>query len=180
MHVSLYDIFDFYLQSSTLKYVDPCDKSIFPGVDKHLMELKSWDWIFAKTPPFSIQRSFQEEFSKAVTSLEVSLNVTKGKLHNLDLKVEQPAAIDPKVFIALKVGMEGTKFSRSEINKNLSLVKMEWIASKLYTVVTHSVLDWILLCILETVSLHHGQGPTVQTNGSGKTFISRKKSQATW
>ncbi|KAL4224012.1 Lipoyltransferase 1 [Mactra antiquata] len=168
-------------ESSVVEYVDPADKSAFPGINKHLAELKAWNWIFAKTPPFSISRTFQNEFSRTITFLEVSLDVTKGKIHNLDLKVTPPTMIDSKVFIALSVGMEETQFTLNEISKKLSSVKMEWITSRLYTVETHAILDWTLLCIIETVALHHGRTPSQNTdNNSEKTYLNNNESQATW
>ncbi|KAL8589176.1 hypothetical protein ACOMHN_052514 [Nucella lapillus] len=38
--------------------VDPTDESTFPGVTAAQRRLVSWDWIFGKTPPFTITRTF--------------------------------------------------------------------------------------------------------------------------
>jgi hypothetical protein len=130
------------------------DKNLFDGVEKHLAELKSWEWIFGKTPPFSIERTFYSKRNN-MNVLNVNVDVTKGRIHNLKLE-ELNILNNTKVgrsFLTLRIGLEETKLCPNEVRKNLSNVKMEWIAQQVYTVQTHEYLDWVLQCVMETFAI---------------------------
>lgn len=142
-------------QEKHIQTVNPCDQELFPGVEHNLAELKLWEWIFGKTPPFSIHRVFQEKTNTS-DILDVKVNITKGCIHNLklnEMNILHAKDIDSRVFLMLSVGMEQTRLSPREVRKNLSQVKMDWIAEQLYTVDTHQYLDWLLQCVMETLAI---------------------------
>lgn len=135
--------------------MNPNDLDLFPGVENHLTELKSWEWIFGKTPPFSIHRVFKGK-ANTVNVLDVKVNIAKGRIHNLqlnELNVLHAKYIDSRVFLMVRVGLEEVRLCPNEVRKSLSQVKMEWIAEQLYTVDTHQYLDWLLQCVMETLSI---------------------------
>ncbi|XP_053376147.1 lipoyltransferase 1, mitochondrial-like [Mercenaria mercenaria] len=152
-------------QMRSVQTVDPHDTNLFPGVDNHLTELKSWEWIFGKTPPFSIQRTFHGK-TETMNILSVNVDITKGRIHNLQLKelnVLNSKDIDSRVFLTLRIGIEDTKLCPNEVRKSLSKVKMEWIADQLYTVDTREYLDWLLQCVMETLAIFNTQTSTSAT-----------------
>ncbi|XP_060607008.1 lipoyltransferase 1, mitochondrial-like [Ruditapes philippinarum] len=141
-------------QTKRIQSVNPLDENLFDGVEKHLAELKSWEWIFGKTPPFSIERTFYSKRNN-MNVLNVNVDVTKGRIHNLKLE-ELNILNNTKVgrsFLTLRIGLEETKLCPNEVRKNLSDVKMEWIAQQVYTVQTHEYLDWVLQCVMETFAI---------------------------
>lgn len=138
-----------------IQTVDPLDKNLFNGVENSLTELRSWEWIFGKTPPFSIERTFYSK-TKNMNVLNISVDVTKGRIHNLklnELNLVKANGVNGKSFLALKIGLEETKLCPNEVRKSLSNVKMEWIAQQVYTVNTHEYLDWVLQCVMETFAI---------------------------
>ncbi|XP_053409159.1 lipoyltransferase 1, mitochondrial-like [Mercenaria mercenaria] len=152
-------------QIRSVQTVDPHDMDLFPGVDNHLTELKSWEWIFGKTPPFSIQRTFHGK-TETMNILNVNVDITKGRIHNLQLKelnVLNAKDIDSRVFLMLRIEIEDTKLCPNEVRKSLSKVKMEWIADQLYTVDTREYLDWLLQCVMETLAIFNTQTSTSAT-----------------
>ena len=60
-----------------VKELDPtCEQ--FPGLDLFYKEHQSWDWIFGKTPKFSIRRSFHKPNSGLFFNIDIDLIIDKG------------------------------------------------------------------------------------------------------
>ncbi|KAK7861686.1 hypothetical protein R5R35_005357 [Gryllus longicercus] len=72
--------------------INPTD-NWFPGLNKLKEELSSWDWRFGKTPKFQVNKSFRvpKEFlgegEMGVQELKVSLEVNKGIIDDVTLKL---------------------------------------------------------------------------------------------
>lgn len=153
-------------KTAVVEHVDPMNKSSFPGVDKHLAELTSWDWIFGKTPPFSIQRSFPGKYMNIDNILEVDVGVTKGCIHDLKLNLLESVGIDKEAYLALRIALEETKLDASEVSRQLSQVKLDWIGKRIYNVETHAFLDWTLMCIMETLNVFQPRKMTGENYGN--------------
>ncbi|XP_028515358.1 lipoyltransferase 1, mitochondrial, partial [Exaiptasia diaphana] len=46
-------------QRPHLHVIDPSDNQQFPGIDNFANELKSWQWLFGKTPKFELPLSIK-------------------------------------------------------------------------------------------------------------------------
>lgn len=73
--------------SSTL--IDPSDESMFPGVGQMEAELRSWDWIFGKTPKFSVETQLEltDQQPAARCSARLRMEVKSGRIEGCQLDV---------------------------------------------------------------------------------------------
>ncbi|XP_030608875.1 lipoyl amidotransferase LIPT1, mitochondrial isoform X1 [Archocentrus centrarchus] len=73
--------------SSTL--IDPSDESMFPGVGQMEAELRSWDWIFGKTPKFSVETQLEltDQQTPAHRSAHLRMEVKSGRIESCQLDV---------------------------------------------------------------------------------------------
>ncbi|CAL1540194.1 unnamed protein product [Lymnaea stagnalis] len=75
--------------------INPNNESNFPGITGILQRLQSWEWVYGKTPNFSINRTFVGPIcSMEKFSLKVSINVEKGAISLTTLELENADSID--------------------------------------------------------------------------------------
>lgn len=70
-------------------HVDPHDESVFPGLSQAAAELRSWEWMFGKTPKFSIQTilKLMDDGSLSHSSGQLQLTVKNGVIESCELDV---------------------------------------------------------------------------------------------
>ena len=73
-------------------FIDPTDESKFPGITAIITRLKSWDWIFGKTPPFTISRSFVKGFASVNNAFSLATEsngiISKYPIYMLQINIE--------------------------------------------------------------------------------------------
>ncbi|RUS91632.1 hypothetical protein EGW08_000605 [Elysia chlorotica] len=75
----------------TFRYLNPLCETEFPGVTDIARRLQTWEWRFAKSPDFSIERNFTGHTYKSLPySVQVKLAVRKGALTSLEVRVDNP------------------------------------------------------------------------------------------
>lgn len=83
---SKYSEFNFKAESTL---VDPDDESAFPGLGQAAAELRSWEWMFGKTPKFSIQATLKlldhRKFSHS--SGQLQMTIKNGVIESCELDV---------------------------------------------------------------------------------------------
>lgn len=67
--------------------VDPKDVSVLPGVDRFTHELKSWDWIYGKTPKFSVSRTFSVDYNLTRAEVKLNMNINRGTIEGCNIEV---------------------------------------------------------------------------------------------
>ena len=72
-----------------LTFVNPADESAFPGLSRTVAELHSWDWMFGKTPKFSVQTllDLKDGQSSARSSACLHMEVKNGLINTCELDV---------------------------------------------------------------------------------------------
>ena len=71
-------------------YIDPSNKMQFPGIHTLKTKLKSWEWRFGKTPPFSISKQHNiVTSSNQHLQVVLNLNITKGCVETCRLHFRQ-------------------------------------------------------------------------------------------
>lgn len=75
--------------SAASTFVDPDDKSAFPGLNQAAAELRSWEWMFGKTPKFSVQATLDltEDRSLAHSSGQLQMTIKNGVIESCELDV---------------------------------------------------------------------------------------------
>ncbi|CAG5125387.1 unnamed protein product [Candidula unifasciata] len=67
-------------------FINPINEAEFPGIKDILSRLKSWNWIYGKTPKFSLHRTFSgHEFRGHVCTLNTEINIEKGHVVSISL-----------------------------------------------------------------------------------------------
>ncbi|XP_037099097.1 lipoyltransferase 1, mitochondrial [Syngnathus acus] len=97
--------------SAVMNLVNPADDSAFPGLNSTSTELRGWDWIFGKTPKFSIQTRLKitDDLSSAGRTVELSLEVKHGVIENCRLDVP-PDWLSHHLSSELSDVLEGERF----------------------------------------------------------------------
>lgn len=99
--------------SAASTFVDPDDKSAFPGLTQAAAELRSWEWMFGKTPKFSVQATLElmEDPSLAHSSGQLQMTIKNGVIESCELDV--PAGwIPQRLCSELSSVLIGERFCR--------------------------------------------------------------------
>ena len=95
--------------------VDPTDQSRFPGVTSIQRRFASWDWVFAKSPPFSITRTFAKSVEDSGAqyseySMRTKIVIEKGKVKSVSVELSgrprgssQPVALASRLLAVVEV-----------------------------------------------------------------------------
>lgn len=86
MFFPLFSEFNF---STASTIVDPDDETAFPGLSQAAAELRSWEWMFGKTPKFSVQAplDLMEDRSLAHSLGQLQMTIKNGVIESCDLNV---------------------------------------------------------------------------------------------
>uniref|UniRef100_A0A0B6ZNP8 BPL/LPL catalytic domain-containing protein n=1 Tax=Arion vulgaris TaxID=1028688 RepID=A0A0B6ZNP8_9EUPU len=78
-----------------LRYVDPLNETEFPGVLDIRKRLQSWDWIYGKTPKFSLCRTFTgHDFEGVICTLKVNIEIEKGNVVLMTVHLDHQKLVD--------------------------------------------------------------------------------------
>lgn len=132
-------------QKPSVETVNPADDTRYPGIQKHLNDLKSWDWIYGKTPPFTIERNFVNKFSNENnTTADLKVRIEKGHVTNLHMNLLPEESVNFDCIQSLESSLEGCRLCREDVTSQLSQIKIDWISRNCYSIQTQKVLDWCL------------------------------------
>lgn len=109
--------------STALTLVNPADESVFPGVSRAAEELRSWDWIFGKTPKFSIQTplNLMDDRSSARSSAHLYMEVKNGVIESC--KMDIPSDWLPQQLISkLSEVLVGERFCQHRVAAAVTLL----------------------------------------------------------
>lgn len=73
--------------SAPSTFIDPEDESVFPGLSEAVSELQSWEWMFGKTPKFSVQTVLELVDGEFSSTARLHLLVKNGKMESCELDV---------------------------------------------------------------------------------------------
>lgn len=81
-----------------IKAVNPLDESTFPGILAVKQRLASWEWVYGKTPKFSISRTFviptRSVYEAATFTLNIDLTIDKGKIFSFTAHLVKESKIE--------------------------------------------------------------------------------------
>lgn len=120
--------------------------------------LKSWEWVYGKTPPFTISRTFVNMFkhveSDAHFSLRINLTISKGRIDKIDCKLSkeyhrQQKVVDLPLRLLQFVNLVGHPVEKQEIERL-------WEASRqkimdLQGEEDYAILVWGLSCLVQCI-----------------------------
>ncbi|KAI8764665.1 lipoyltransferase 1, mitochondrial [Biomphalaria glabrata] len=98
------------------EFIHPLDNIKYPGVDKILARLLSWQWIYGKTPAFTIHRKFVGVAFHELCTLEVVIKAEQGKLTSLTVALQNDIVKDKlDSFVQSTLSFYTNYFLREEV-----------------------------------------------------------------
>ncbi|EMP27178.1 Lipoyltransferase 1 [Chelonia mydas] len=93
--------------------INPADETVFPGINNKTKELQTWEWIYGKTPKFSISSCFNIVYEHILLEVKVDIHVKHGRIEvcNIDLPEQW---LPPAMCNELEKNLIGSKFCPSE------------------------------------------------------------------
>ncbi|XP_067667021.1 lipoyl amidotransferase LIPT1, mitochondrial-like isoform X1 [Haliotis asinina] len=125
----------------------------FPGVSTKIKELKKWDFIFAKTPPFCIIKSYTSVIDGGKVDLDLSIDIVKGKIHKISVNLtseEGREVVDQNHFEQYLVELTDKRLNKHELSP-LFQTLITKASSETETVVSLSHVLWTLECIRKSL-----------------------------
>uniref|UniRef100_A0A8D0E952 Lipoyl amidotransferase LIPT1, mitochondrial n=1 Tax=Salvator merianae TaxID=96440 RepID=A0A8D0E952_SALMN len=118
--------------------INPADESEFPGISNKIKELQNWDWLYGKTPKFSISTSFNILDEQYSVEIKAHVDVKNGKIESCVIDV--PEFWLPGIMCDdLEDHLIGSKFCSSEITAVASALLRTYSNNNLQ-------MKWNLLC----------------------------------
>ncbi|XP_007957657.1 lipoyltransferase 1, mitochondrial [Orycteropus afer afer] len=63
-----------------INLINPDDETLFPGINSKAKELQTWEWIYGKTPKFSINTSFTVLDGQSPLEIKVYIDIKNGRI----------------------------------------------------------------------------------------------------
>lgn len=94
--------------------VNPADETVLPGISNKTKELQAWEWVYGKTPKFSVSTCLNVVYKDSVIDVKVDLDVKHGRIEvcNIDLPEQW---LPPALCSELVNSFTGSKFCPNEI-----------------------------------------------------------------
>lgn len=70
-----------------INLINPSDETLFPGINSKAKELQTWDWIYGKTPKFSINTSFHVLHEQSSLEIKVFIDIKNGKIDTCNVEI---------------------------------------------------------------------------------------------
>ncbi|XP_070252770.1 lipoyl amidotransferase LIPT1, mitochondrial [Myotis yumanensis] len=70
----------FHHIENQINLINPADETRFPGINSKARELQTWEWIYGKTPKFSIVTSFNVLHEQSLLEIKVLIDIKKGRI----------------------------------------------------------------------------------------------------
>ncbi|XP_051008724.1 lipoyltransferase 1, mitochondrial isoform X2 [Acomys russatus] len=66
--------------------INPADEAAFPGISSKVKELRSWEWLYGRTPRFSVNTTLCVPHEQAHLEIQVFMDVKNGRIETCDIK----------------------------------------------------------------------------------------------
>ncbi|KAB1256800.1 Lipoyltransferase 1; mitochondrial [Camelus dromedarius] len=101
--------------------INPADEMLFPGINSKAKELQTWEWVYGKTPKFSINTSFNVQYQQSHLEIKVSIDIKNGRIDMCN--IEAPDHWLPlEICAKLNSSFIGSKFCPIETTMLTSLL----------------------------------------------------------
>ncbi|KFV42784.1 hypothetical protein N341_08638 [Tyto alba] len=93
--------------------INPADETLLPGISNKTEELQTWEWVYGKTPKFSISTCFNIVYKDSALDIKVDMDIKHGRIEvcNIDLPEQW---LPPALCSELMKSLTGSKFCPNE------------------------------------------------------------------
>ncbi|XP_003794412.1 lipoyltransferase 1, mitochondrial, partial [Otolemur garnettii] len=96
-----------------INLINPTDETLFPGINSKAKELQTWEWIYGKTPKFSVNTYFNVLYEQLDLEIKVFIDIKNGRIEICN--IEAPDHWLPlQICERLSSGLIGSKFCPTE------------------------------------------------------------------
>ncbi|CAH7230449.1 lipoyltransferase 1, mitochondrial [Phodopus roborovskii] len=96
-----------------INLINPADETQFPGINSRVKELQGWEWVYGRTPKFSVNATFHVPCEQARLEIQVSIDVKNGLIETFDIKAPGHW-LPPEIGNTLNSSFIGSKFCPTE------------------------------------------------------------------
>ena len=136
---------NFFFQNKNLQWIEPSDIQ-FPGFQKIYDEISDWEWIYGRTPKFSLKRHFVKNMEYFIEhSVTIDIEMDKGRITNINIDTnfnETFSKIEPIILD----NFIGSKFWFHDLRNNLFKVKHDLTSFN-----EKELNDWVVYCLSKTL-----------------------------
>ncbi|XP_042314340.1 lipoyltransferase 1, mitochondrial [Sceloporus undulatus] len=118
--------------------INPADETEFPGINNKARDLQAWDWLYGKTPKFSISRSLNIAHEECHVEIKINMEVKNGKIETCSIDVPH-FWLPPTMCDELNNYLIGSKFCPSETSAVATALLRTCTDYKLHS-------KWNILC----------------------------------
>lgn len=93
--------------------INPTDETLFPGINSKAKELQTWEWIYGKTPKFSINTSLNVLHEQSPLEIKVFIDIKNGRIEVCNIKAPDHW-LPLEICDRLNSGFIGSKFCPTE------------------------------------------------------------------
>ncbi|CAC5386044.1 LIPT1 [Mytilus coruscus] len=123
------------------QFINPSEAQ-FPGLQKIYNELCDWEWIYGRTPNFSLTRHFAKNLEYYIEhQITINVNIEKGRISKIDIETNFNE-IYLKIRPLIQEHLIGTRFWFNDLQMSLDTIKQE--SRHFGEIELHS---WIVSCL---------------------------------
>nr|BAC33210.1 unnamed protein product [Mus musculus] len=119
--------------------INPADETMFPGINRKVKELQSWEWVYGRTPKFTVDTTFHVPYEQAHLEIQVFMDVKNGRIETCAIKA-------PDHWLPLEIG---EKLNSSFIGSKFCPVETTLLTNVLLRTCPgdhHLHSKWYILC----------------------------------
>lgn len=121
-----------YHADNCITVINPDDEKEFPGINSKAKELQAWDWIYGKTPKFSINKCLNIVNEQSCLDLKINMDIKNGKIETFDIDLPQHW-LPPMMCDKLKDNLVGSRFCPNETKAMANALLRTCTDYKLYS-----------------------------------------------
>ncbi|KFQ11939.1 hypothetical protein N330_10295 [Leptosomus discolor] len=93
--------------------INPADETALPGINNKTKELQTWEWVYGKTPKFSVSTCFNMAYKDSVLDVKVDMDVKHGRIEVCSIDLPEHW-LPPALCSELVKSLTGSKFCPNE------------------------------------------------------------------
>ncbi|NWX84527.1 LIPT Lipoyltransferase, partial [Nothoprocta pentlandii] len=93
--------------------INPADEAVLPGIHRKTKELQTWEWVYGKTPKFSVSTYFDLTYEDSVLQVKVDMEVKHGKIEVCNIDAPEQW-LPPGLCQELAKSLTGSRFCPDE------------------------------------------------------------------
>lgn len=141
----------FSFQIDNFQFINPSEAQ-FPGLQKIYDELCDWEWIYGRTPNFSLTRHFANNLEYYIEhQITVNVSIEKGRISKIDIETNFNETY-LKMRPLIQEHLIGTRFWLNDLQMSLNMINQE--SRHFGEVELHS---WVVNCLSKVLCVWYNR-----------------------